>query len=197
MIEIDTYINILFAIIIPSIGVYISIIMNNNSHYKKRNLLFILFFTSIILIIIATLIYCYDRYIFISDILPFSKPQFSDSSYNYKYKNVFTCLKWSTLLCCILIILKCGNINENGYGVRIFYIKYAIIALLFYLIIGTYVHLWLAYLLCNLLGNLLGDLSSNYAPYSLIVAIVSLIEYGILYYINTYLTYKKLAQKRQ
>lgn len=188
MIEIDTYISILFSIIIPIIGISITIIIEKLSYFKKRDLFFILFFLSFILIIIATLIYCYDRYLYIPDMLPLNKPQFSDPLFCAKYKKYFILSFTITLSCCLLIAMDCGNIKDNGNGIVIFDTKYVIITLFLYLFISTYIHLWFIYGLCYL----------SFSPITCAVIsfILMFIEMGILHYINTYLTFRKLAKNK-
>ena len=65
MIEIDTYITILFAIVIPAIGIFITITIGNFHYCKKVDSLFILFLTHFLLthIVIFSLIILFFRLI--------------------------------------------------------------------------------------------------------------------------------------
>lgn len=188
MISFDTYITLLFAIIIPAIGIFITITISNFSYYKKRDSLLILLFSSFMLLIIATLLYCLKRYLYASDLLPFTKPQFSEPLFYTKYKTYFFLSIGFSLGICVNIFINCGNIRDNGYGIVIFNIKYAIITTFFYLFIIIYAHLWFIYGLCYFSFNIIVDIIISF--------IIMGIEFGILYHFNTYLTFRKISKEK-
>lgn len=187
MIEADTYISIVFAIIVPVIGGTITIIIKDFSYFKRRDLLLGLYISTFMLLLAATLIYCCNRYFEISDLLPLTKDFFSDPSFSNDYKNIFICSFAIILFCFIMVLAKCGDIRENGSGFVIFDIKCAIITLTFYLFIGVYLHLWFAYILCRL--------ALPYIICMLVSIVLAYIEFGILNFGHTYLTFRKIARK--
>lgn len=184
MIDFNTYISILFAIIIPSIGIFITLICSNLSCSKRRISLSILLFCSFILICFATLLYCFNRYFCISDLLPFTKENFTEPLFNTKYKNYFLASFGICIGISIYILCNCGA--EIGYrvdGSVTFDKKYAIITLVFHFFISTYIHIWFIYALCYFSFNIFAD--------AIMSLVVLSIEFCILYNVNKYLTLRK------
>lgn len=189
MIGFDTYITILFSIVIPAIGVFIAIISGKYSYYKKRDLLFILFFISFVLIVISTLLYCYGRYLYLPDLLPFTKPQFSDIKFRNLYILLFFFPFIGSLCACIEIVIIGRRINDI-YITAVHDIKYIIITLLFHIFISTYIHLWITYVLCFLTFNYI-----TISAITIFFIILIFIEASVFYSINKYLTFRKIAKK--
>lgn len=184
MIDRNTYISILFSIVLTVVSIYIPFILKKHSNFRKRNLLFILLFCLFALISFATLLYCINEDFCISGLLPFANAQFSDPLFNAKYKKYFI-IYWGihvgTYSC---ILSECNNeIGIRPDGSVAFDMKYAIITLIFYFFIDTYVHIWLIYLLCYL--------PLKFFINVIILLTISCIEFYILYSINKFLAIRK------
>lgn len=184
MIELNTYVTLLFSIVISLVSIFIAINMGNICHSKKRKLLFISFFFSFILIIIATLLHYLNGNFHISNLLPFTKEQFSEPFFITKYKKYCIISVGYYLAIYAFILSNC----DKEIGIRAdasiaFDKKYAIITLLFHFFISTYIHIWLIYGLCYFSFKIFVTV--------IISIVVSIIELCILYNINKYLPLEK------
>ena len=185
MININEYITILLGFIAALIGIYVTIYFQKIKRSKKRKITIILTVTSILAIIILTIIYGYGRFDF-SQLLPFGKQQFKNDLFIEKYKKYSQIYLALLASCYITIYCECGNIKENLYPLRIeiFDKGYVTITILFHFPISTYAQIWLIYMLCSHSFSLIIRI--------LISIVIFIIEFCSLYFINKYLTFRKL-----
>lgn len=185
MINFETYITLLFSIVIALLTAFITIFTSNNiSNSKKRNSFIILFSTFILLIAFATLLYCLNSYFCISDLFPFTKVQFSEPTFKTKYKTYCVACLCMLIEIYIIILLNCDDeIGFRADASVAFDKKYAIITIIFHFLISTYFHIWFIYGLCYFSFKIFVDV--------IISLVVFFMEICILYNINKYLTLRK------
>lgn len=159
MINIDTYISILFSILIASLlGSYITIFTQNFSRFQKRKMVIVVSVITVFLLILLTIIYCYGRYDFkiflpsfstsksfdISNLLPFNKLQFLNVSFSNLYCNN---------ICISVGLFVVGYILMVYLGSIIFDKKHLLLTSVITIFIVSYLRLWEIYITCVLFYN--------------------------------------------
>lgn len=195
MIDSNTYITILFTIIIGSLGFFITISTQDMLSSKKRVINIVILFITLVLIILATLLHITQKETlknFISTLsisnffnimhFPFNSPEFSIQLYkNAYFLGFFIFLAFHFIIWIMLCII---NKFRKKHAAKKPLLNNLIWLIVLAFIISLYPYMWGSYVLFNLwFDNTY--LYSNYIAQIIITIISILIEMRLLYVIST------------
>lgn len=193
MITFDTYITILFSIIIAALlGSIITIAIQNLPSTKRKLMFVTVFLITFVLIITATLIYFFDKHtisifslslsmpkLFDTLHLPFCKTEFSNKLFRkIYYLNVFIYLICKIIL--IIILYMKGKSRQKKYkNKKILPIrtKYSLILTSF---ISVYPYIWGNYVINNFLFNNI-SIWSIYFLQVILTLLFLLVEFALFF----------------